>query len=425
VLALQKKTNYTYLLRKRKHKHAFSLGLVLVTATLLAGCGINHNQPRLPTLIWHPWPTVHWPGSTTPAPILPEATTAAPAITPATAAAAATTLTMNTKASACENSTLSTISSVDAAVADNIYATELRGSFTAYDIHNVEASKALAAAVAADDATATKQAVVSLVYRPQWHIVRLRVFNASGQLLSDIGGPYVIAPVSASIRYQGKVVGHFLISTQDDVGFTKLESRTVGDPIGVYVGGRLAVDTKRTGQVITTELGGKFPTAEPLGSTMVLGGRTYSVLTRTYSAFPSGTLQAVIAVPFPLPSQRLQSCAAVQVGELQRIADRLSLQFRPLSAHYNSFVGVSYIFVGVREIIRQGLSVLGTSLGSGPAVIPESGSITYRGRKWWVVSSAPSASTRLYILVPVSPTTSTGLSGGTTVSSQQTARNTV
>ena len=40
-----------------------------------------------------------------------------------------------------------------------------------------------------------------------------------------VSGPYVIAPVTGSLRSGGKVIGSFVMSVQDDVGFTKLETR--------------------------------------------------------------------------------------------------------------------------------------------------------------------------------------------------------
>ena len=75
---------------------------------------------------------------------------------------------------------------------------------------------------------------IRLVYHPIWHIVRLRVLDAAGHVLADIGGPYVIAPVPGVLRPDGRAIGSFVMSVQDDVGFTKLETHAVGDPIGIY-----------------------------------------------------------------------------------------------------------------------------------------------------------------------------------------------
>jgi len=45
------------------------------------------------------------------------------------------------------------------------------------------------------------------------------------------------------------------MSVRDDLGFAKLEYRFVGDPIGIYVNGKLVV-----------ERGGSFPNLTPNGA---------------------------------------------------------------------------------------------------------------------------------------------------------------
>ena len=96
----------------------------------------------------------------------------------------------------------------------------------------------LLAAVASHDGAGALEAVTRLVFHPHWHIVRLRVLDVAGHVLADVGGPYVIAPVAGVLRSGGRVAGSFVMSVQDDVGVTKLETRFVGDPIAIYVGGR-------------------------------------------------------------------------------------------------------------------------------------------------------------------------------------------
>ena len=54
--------------------------------------------------------------------------------------------------------------------------------------------------------------------------MRLRV-SAGGQLLSDVGGPYVLAPVSAPLRLDGRTIGSFVLSIQDDEGYLRLTRR--------------------------------------------------------------------------------------------------------------------------------------------------------------------------------------------------------
>ena len=74
----------------------------------------------------------------------------------------------------------------------------------------------------------------ALVYHGVWHIVRLRVLDPSGQVLAEVGGPYVIAPVTGVLRLDGRVIGSYVMSVQDDYGFTLLEGHAAGDPIALY-----------------------------------------------------------------------------------------------------------------------------------------------------------------------------------------------
>jgi hypothetical protein len=305
----------------------------------------------------------------------------------------------------CSNS-VATIAAVDGTAANDIYEDELHGSSTADDLNHITTSTALLTALADKNTAATLVAVNHLVYHPAWHIVRLRVFNNANQLLADVGGPYVISPVTGSLYFKGQVVGRFVMSVQDDVGFTKLESRTVGDAIGIYVKGKLAVEQVQ-GQSVTIELGGSFPSAEPRGQNMILAGRSYHVLTLTYHSFPNNQLQAVIAVP--QPPQSNQSCAAIRVSELARVTAHLSERFSPLNKHYHEFVGVSGIFIGVHLIVREGATVLATNIGPGPARLPLRGSVQYRGTTWLVVSSSPAPGVRIYILTPTNPLSSSSV----------------
>jgi hypothetical protein len=238
------------------------------------------------------------------------------------------------------------------------------------------------------------------------------VFNDTGKLLSDVGGPYVIAPVKGVISLNGVAVGRFVMSVQDDVGYTKLETRTIGDPIGIYVKGKLAVETSQ-GKRVVVELGGNFPSNEPSGKSLVLAGVRYHVLTRTYRSFPDSHLQAVIAIPLPTAEMKAQSCDAVRVSELERLTNTLSIQFPPLTQHFHEFVGISGIFIGVHLIVREGATVLATNIGPGPTSLPSRGRVTYRGVNWFVVSSSPSPGVRIYLLAPTNSNAIAGASGAT------------
>lgn len=289
---------------------------------------------------------------------------------------------------ACGGSTLATISNVDRTVAGRVYGDELVGPETRADLQHITGAGDLLAAVAADSRAATLKAVQRIVYHGFWHIVRLRALDVAGRILADVGGPYVIAPVSGVLAFRGAVVGGFVMSVQDDVGFTKLEHRFVGDPIGIYVHGRLVV-----------ELGGRFPRVAPGRNGINLGATHYSTTAMTYSAFPGGTLSAVIAVPAPAASLTAQPCAAVAVGEIGRVAERIASLFRPLAARYGAFVPTAHTYTGAIVVVRIGMRVIAGSDGPGPATLPTSGTVSYLAKRWSVFSFAPTPPARIYLLI--------------------------
>jgi hypothetical protein len=295
---------------------------------------------------------------------------------------------------ACGPATTATLASLDAQFATNIYRGELGGSETQVDLRHVTAAPDLLAAVAAGNVKATLAAVRRIVYHPFWHIVRLRVLDASGTLLADFGGPYVIAPVTGVLRAGGRVVGTFVMSVQDDVGFTKLETRAVGDPLAIYLGGRLV-----------TSVGATFPKVEPAAGVpgaLVLGGAAYYAQTLVYDAFPTGTLDALLAVPAPTLAQSAEPCAAVTLGETERVVKRIAARFHPLAALYGNFVETVHADTGAVVVVRIGLrAIAGTA--AGPAALPQSGTVNYEGRLWSVFSFAPTPPARIFVLVPQTP----------------------
>ncbi len=291
---------------------------------------------------------------------------------------------------ACGAATTSTLEAIDAMVANNIDRGELGGAETQSDLGRIVSDPDLLAAVAADNIPETVRAVARIVYHHFWHIVRLRVLDASGNLLADVGGPYVIAPVVGVLRSaSGSQIGSFVMSVQDDVGFTKLERRALDDPIGIYVAGALVAHS-----------GAAFPRRQPSVSALRLGGVHYTAETLSFGAFPSGTLEAVIAVPLASAVLRSESCATVQVGEITRVAQRLALRFHPLAASYNNFVELVHADTGAVVVVRIGLRTIAGSVGGpGPPALPSGGTVSYDGRIWSVVSFAPTPPATVYLLI--------------------------
>ncbi len=168
-------------------------------------------------------------------------------------------------------------------VATLIYAGEA-GRRTLGEVRRVQHDPALLRAVARREPAATRQAIMALLNQ---HIVRLRV-SAGGRLLSDVGGPFVLAPVSATLRLGGRTIGSFVLSIQDDEGYRRLTKRLAGLDVLMYMGSTLVKNSL-----------GPMPGAVPASGTYHYRGRTFRVFTLHAKAFPSGPLRIVVLIPIP------------------------------------------------------------------------------------------------------------------------------
>jgi len=168
-------------------------------------------------------------------------------------------------------------------VARLIYTSE-RGPHALTQVHRVQHYQPLLRAVAARNPAATRQAIEHLL---QEHVVRLRV-SAGGRLLSDVGGPYVLAPVHAPLRLNGRRIGSLELSIQDDEGYKRLAGRLAGLDVLMYMGSRL----------VKNSLGPAPGTVPPSGAYRYRG-RTFRVYTLHAEAFPSGPLRIVVLIPIP------------------------------------------------------------------------------------------------------------------------------
>jgi hypothetical protein len=288
----------------------------------------------------------------------------------------------------CGSASTATIAAVDATVVSDIYRNELAGTEVSFDLAQIIGAHDLLAAVASHNQAAALKAVQRIVYHPAWHIVRLRVLDESGRILADVGGPYVIAPVSGTLRSGGHTIASFVMSVQDDAGETKLETRFLGDPIGIYVSGRLVAERYAS-----------FPAAPPSGSALSLGGVSYRPVSETDTAFPSGTLDEVILVAPPPAAVATRPCAAIRAGEFGRVAERFAKLAQSLAQHYPGYATTVAIYTGALVLVRQGARQLASSGDAGPASLPTSGTVSYRGKSWLVFSFEPATSTRVYLLV--------------------------
>ena len=287
-------------------------------------------------------------------------------------------------AESCGSASAATVSAVDVAAAGHIYAGELAGTETKADIGHITTSEALLSAMAASNPAAIQAAVHGLVYAPRWHIVRLRVMRA-GKVLADVGGPYIIAPVTGTLRWHGRAVGTYVMSVQDDVGFVKLVSRFIGVPIDIYRNGSYLMGTLTPA-----------PRTASAGANVTVGGSSYRESVMPAAAFPSGSLQ--IALFQRQPTAAHGNCATVRSAAWGSVAAHVAGRFNPLPPHYKDVVTVVRGLTNGMAFVRVGSQQLAG--GAGPAKLPSSGTVTYRGRPWSVFSFAPVPPARIYLLTP-------------------------
>jgi hypothetical protein len=231
--------------------------------------------------------------------------------------AVATTTTTTTTAAAttrhpvpCGAATDRTYLAATVAVARQISAGESGGSEVTRALQTIEADRVLASAVADDDLPVLRSEVLALVFDHE-HIVRLRVLR-DGVVLDDFGGPFVTAPVSGSLTLDGRVVGTFVMSIQDDAGYQKLVQRLDGaDTVLSY-----------QGATVLANIAPGENTLPPRG-TVVLDGISYLVASFSVPRFPSGSLNVSLLLLPPAPGLAGQSCPQVAADVLAGVAQRV------------------------------------------------------------------------------------------------------
>jgi hypothetical protein len=278
-------------------------------------------------------------------------------------------------------------------LATRIYGNELSGGEVRRDRRQVEGFQPLLSAVAKDDRSATVAAVASLVYA-HTHIVRLRVTRA-GKLLADVGGPYILAPVSGSLRRGGKEIGRYVLSVQDDLGYVKLVSRFLGVPLVLRAGSHtLPVEGTLTPP----------PASIPNRGTIDYRGRTYVAVSFDVSAFPSGRLRVSVLTPLS-PSLGSRPCSDIRADELGVVARRVSRRFQLAPGNFDAYISVAGSLTSSLLYIPSAYGnrrELAGSTRPGPRSLPLAGRTSYRGGSYRVFSfTRPSTvgDVRVYQLV--------------------------
>ncbi len=199
---------------------------------------------------------------------------------------------LSTSAALCGRTRQDTTVNTLRRVAQLIYAGET-GESAQKQVRRVQRNRALLEAVARREPEAARLAVDALLNE---HIVRLRV-SAGGQLLSDVGGPYVLGPVSAPLRLGGRTIGSLVLSIQDDEGYLRLARRLAGLDVLMYMN----VNGARQ-QLVKDSLGpapGPALATVPADGAFAYEGRSFRVFTVHAEAFPSGPLTIRVLVPIP------------------------------------------------------------------------------------------------------------------------------
>lgn len=303
---------------------------------------------------------------------------------------------------ACGTATASTVIADDERATKVIYEDENHGWEVSADAAHVTGASDLITSVADDDAGATLRAVTRIVFTPHWHIVRLRVLTRSGRLLADVGGPYVIAPIRGKLESHGAVVGTYVMSVQDDVGYEKLVTRFTHLPIEVYRDGR-AIMGRDWPQ-------SQVPASLPVdGTTITVGTVSSEIASFGVKQFPGGTARVVLAIPKPSAALATRSCPVVSARTFGAIAEDIAELFDlpasfesrvPIDEEYRHFVDVEIGFGPKYVLVRDAHSQLAGTAASVPAGIPTSGSFDYDGQSWNVFSFEPVPPTRIYLLFP-------------------------
>lgn len=191
-------------------------------------------------------------------------------------------------ASRCARTDAETAANAIGAAAERIYRDEQSGAQTKAVVRDFERSRPFQEAVAGNDPSATEAAIVAF-FKSTLHVVRVRA-TLGEKLVADVGGPHVLAPIRGDVRdAHGHIVGHFLLSIQDDLGYVILAHRFAGVQVFLSQGGQpLLASTSPA------------PPDIPESGEVLYKGVPYHAYSFTAEAFPTGALQVRLLIP-PVP----------------------------------------------------------------------------------------------------------------------------
>jgi hypothetical protein len=167
-------------------------------------------------------------------------------------------------------------------VGRNLIRAEAQGATAQLALKHAAKTPAFRRAIASGSPAAVRAAIIGFFRDSRFHIVRVRAWKGS-HLITDVGGPYVLSPASATIPGAGRV----MLSVQDDTGFIKLMHRFTGAEVVLHAGAKT---------VPGSNLSPGPPYASGLTS-VTYHGRPYRAYGFTTPEFPTGALRVSLLVP--------------------------------------------------------------------------------------------------------------------------------
>jgi hypothetical protein len=188
-------------------------------------------------------------------------------------------------ASACGHTPAETAADTIGVTAMKIYREEQSGPTTRAVVRDFERSRAFQEAVTNDNPAAAST-VIDAFFKTTLHVVRVRA-TLGEKLVVDVGGPHVLAPIRGDVRNtQGHVVGHFLLSVQDDLGYVILTHRFTGAQVFLRQGPEQIIGNASPG-----------PASIPTRGQIVYGDVHYRAYSFEVEAFPKGPLRISLLIP--------------------------------------------------------------------------------------------------------------------------------
>ena len=270
-------------------------------------------------------------------------------------------------AGACGAAAQAVVADLDGQVAVRIYSGELSGAEAKEDRSQITGYGPLRSALSEGRTAAVAGAVHDLVFS-HTHIVRLRITQGH-RLLSDIGGPYILAPVTGAIRDRGRTLARFSFSVQDDLGYIKLVTRFVGIPL---------VLRSAQGQVPVAGQAAGAPARIPSRGPVAWRGASFQAFSFDARAYPAGPLRISLLSP-PRTGLASASCGQVRATESARIAARISRRFALAPANLQTYVRLVHQLTLAKVFLRVAGRTYTAGARSMPRHLPVSGAVSYGG----------------------------------------------